>query len=79
MTEIRLTEDDVASAFSVVKRSDFVMNHQHDWEKVERACKEKPLPDGTLKPTASPSNDGVIASLTRALNQKLDEKEQQGH
>ncbi|WKU48402.1 hypothetical protein Q3V23_32440 [Streptomyces sp. VNUA116] len=79
MTGPRLTEADVAAAFSAAKSDDFVMGHQHDWQTIERACNEKPLPGGTPTPTASRPDDGVIAPLTRALNQRLDEKEQQGH
>ncbi len=70
--------EDWANAYSNIARSgiaslgfsrehDFVMQHQHDWQVIERACNEARLPGGSLTPapgttlTAAPGTPGWCA------------------
>jgi hypothetical protein len=69
--------EDWSNAYSNIARSgiaslgftrdhDFVMQHQHDWQVIERACNESRLPGGTLTPeptslTAAPGTPGWCA------------------
>jgi hypothetical protein len=41
------------AALGFQRDHDFVMQHQHDWQVIERACNESRLPGGTLTPTPS--------------------------
>jgi hypothetical protein len=78
MTLASARPEDWNSAYSNISRSgiaslgfsrqhDFVMEHQHDWQTIERACNERRLPGGSLTPapdrnlTAAPGTPGWCA------------------
>jgi hypothetical protein len=54
------------AALGFEREHDFVMQHQHDWQVIERACNESRLPGGSLTPapqslTAAPGTPGWCA------------------